>query len=171
MKKVILNILVIIYIVIAIFLTVLLLSYNDFKVTEIGGSSLVIIKDNDLAPEYNKGDLVIVNSEDSVKVGQKVFYYNLGESKMKIKLGKIEDSEKITEKSTAYTLEGDKKIAEKYIIGASETAKVIPNLGKVLGVLESKWGFLFIIVLPALLLLINQIGVVASGIKEARKEA
>ena len=28
-------------------------------------------------------------------------YYNLGESKMKIKLGKIEDSEKITEKSTA----------------------------------------------------------------------
>ena len=45
MKKLILNILVIIYIVIAIFLTILLLSYNEFKVTEIGGKSLIIIKD------------------------------------------------------------------------------------------------------------------------------
>ena len=75
MKKLIINILVIVYMIIAIILTILLLSYNDFKITVIGGKSLVIIKDNDLAPEYNKGELVIVNSEDSVKVGQEIFYF------------------------------------------------------------------------------------------------
>ena len=37
--------------------------------------------------------------------------------------------------------------------------------------LESKWGFLLVIVLPALLLVINQIGVVFEGIKEAKKES
>ena len=150
MKKLILNILVIIYIVIAIFLTILLLSYNEFKVTEIGGNSLIIIKDNDLAPDYNKGDLVIVNSEDSVKVGQKVFYYETVDSKLKIKQGEIEDSEQVTSKDVAYTLDGEKKIAGKYLIGTTESAKVIKNAGTVLGILESKWGFLFIIVLPAL---------------------
>mgnify|MGYP004613787437 CR=1 FL=1 len=170
MKKLILNILVIIYIVIAIFLTILLLSYNEFKVTEIGGNSLIIIKDNDLAPDYNKGDLVIVNSEDSVKVGQKVFYYETVDSKLKIKQGEIEDSEQVTSKDVAYTLDGEKKIAGKYLIGTTESAKVIKNAGTVLGILESKWGFLFIIVLPALLLVINQIGVVFNGIKEAKKE-
>lgn len=45
------------------------------------------------------------------------------------------------------------------------------NAGTVLGVLESKWGFLFVIVLPALLLVINQIGVVFAGIKEAKQES
>ena len=171
MKKLILNILVIIYIVIAIFLTILLLSYNEFKVTEIGGKSLIIIKDNDLSPEYNKGDLVIVNSEDSVKVWQKVFYYDSNDSKIKIKEGVIEDIEQLTSKETAYTLEGEKKIAGKYLIGATDTAKVMKNVGTVLGVIESKWGFLFVIVLPALLLVINQMGVVLAEIKEAKQES
>lgn len=171
MKKLILNILVIIYIVIAIFLTILLLSYNEFKVTEIGGKSLIIIKDNDLSPEYNKGDLVIVNSEDSVKVGQKVFYYDSNDSKIKIKEGVIEDIEQLTSKETAYTLEGEKKIAGKYLIGTTDTAKVMKNVGTVLGVIESKWGFLFVIVLPALLLVINQMGVVLAEIKEAKQES
>ena len=170
MKKIITNILIIIYMIIAIFLTILLLSYNEFKVTEIGGNSLLVIKDNDLSPEYNKGDLVIVNSEDSVKEGQKVFYYESNDSKLKIRQGTIEETKQVTSRDIAYTLDGEKKVAGKYIIGATEDAKVIKNAGKVLGILESKWGFLFIIVLPALLLVINQIGVVVSGIKEAKKE-
>ena len=147
MKKLILNILVIIYIVIAIFLTILLLSYNEFKVTEIGGKSLIIIKDNDLSPEYNNGELVIINSEDSVKVGQKVFYYDSNDSKIKIKEGTVEEIEQLTSKDTAYTLDGEKKIAGKYVIGATENAQVIQKAGTILSVLESKWGFLLVIVL------------------------
>ena len=54
MKKILSNILFIIYVVVAIFITVCLLSYNDFKVTEFGDTSLVIIPDDELAPEYNR---------------------------------------------------------------------------------------------------------------------
>ena len=125
MKKIISNILIIVYMIIAIALTILLLSYNEFKVTEIGGNTLLIIKDNDLSPEYNKGELVIINSEDSVKVGQKVFYYDSNDSKIKIKEGTVEEIEQLTSRDTAYTLDGEKKIAGKYVIGATENAQVI----------------------------------------------
>ena len=146
MKKIISNILIIVYMIIAIALTILLLSYNEFKVTEIGGNTLLIIKDNDLSPEYNKGELVIINSEDSVKVGQKVFYYDSNDSKIKIKEGTVEEIEQLTSKDTAYTLDGEKKIAGKYVIGATENAQVIQKAGTILSVLESKWGFLILIV-------------------------
>ena len=125
MKKIISNILIIVYMIIAIALTILLLSYNEFKVTEIGGNTLLIIKDNDLSPEYNKGELVIIISEDSVKVGQKVFYYDSNDSKIKIKEGTVEEIEQLTSRDTAYTLDGEKKIAGKYVIGATENAQVI----------------------------------------------
>ena len=67
MKKVVLNILFIVYVIIAIFVTICLLSYNDFKVTELGDYSLVIIDDKELSPEYEKGDLVIVNKDKEIQ--------------------------------------------------------------------------------------------------------
>ena len=76
MKKVISNILFAVYMVIAIFVTICLLSYNDFKVTEFGDYSLVIIDDKELEPEFKKGDLVIVNKDEAIKLGDKAFFYN-----------------------------------------------------------------------------------------------
>ena len=43
MKKIIGNIIFIIYAIIAVFVTICLLSYNEFKVTEFGETSLVLI--------------------------------------------------------------------------------------------------------------------------------
>ena len=60
MKKVISNLIFIIYLIIAILITVCLLSYNDYKITEFGNTSLIIISDKKMQPDFNKGDLVIV---------------------------------------------------------------------------------------------------------------
>ena len=46
----------------------------------------------------------------------------------------------------------------------------IPVVGTVLSVLESKWGFLFLIVLPALLAFFYQITVVVSDIKNSKED-
>ena len=43
-------------------------------------------------------------------------------------------------------------------------------MGTVLNVLESKWGFLFLIVFPSLLAFLYEITVVFSEIKNAKKE-
>ena len=55
-------------------------------------------------------------------------------------------------------------------MGTTKTATKIPTVGSVLGALESKWGFLFLIVLPALLLFFYQISVVISEIKENKAD-
>lgn len=170
MKKTIKNIILGIYIVIAVIVTLLLLGYNDFKVTEFGNYTLLLIKDSSLQPDFNKGDLVILNKDSEVLTGRNAFFYDINNQKVEIKLGKIEKAERITTTETTYTLEGEKTISGEYILGPANTAEIIPNLGSILSVLESKWGFLFIIVLPAVILVVNQIGVVFSNIIQATKQ-
>lgn len=170
MKKIISNGLFIIYVAIAIFVTVCLLSYNEFKVTEFGDYSLVIISDEGLEPDFNKGDLVIVNKKSKIITGRKAFFYNTYDRQIEIKLGTIEAFEIVTNKETTYTLEGERKISSQYVLGPAETAEVIPGVGTVLGILESKWGFLFLIVLPSLLAFIYQISVVIAELKKSNDE-
>ena len=170
MKKIISNGLFIIYVAIAIFVTVCLLSYNEFKVTEFGDYSLVIISDEGLEPDFNKGDLVIVNKKSKIITGRKAFFYNTYDRQIEIKLGTIEAFERVTNKETTYTLEGERKISSQYVLGPAETAEVIPGVGTVLGILESKWGFLFLIVLPSLLAFIYQISVVIAELKKSNDE-
>lgn len=169
MGKTIKNIIFGVYAVVAIVVTILLLSYNDFKVSEIGNYTLLLIKDTSLSPEFNKGDLVILNRDDEILTGRDAFFYQIENQKREIKLGTIEGAERITNTQITYTLEGDKKISSDYVIGPAETAEIIPYVGTALSILESKWGFLFIIVLPALILVLNQFGVVFSNIIQAIK--
>ena len=167
MKKIFLNILFIVYFVIAIFVTVCLLSYNEFKVTEFGAYSLVIISDEGLEPDFNKGDLVIVNKKSKVLTGRKAFFYNTYANRIEINLGEVEAIEKITKTESTYTIEGERKISSEYVLGPAESAEVIPYVGTILGILQSKWGFLFLIVFPSLLAFVYQITVVFSELKNA----
>lgn len=167
--KTIKNIVFSVYIVIAIVVTVLLLSYNDFKVSQFGNYTLLLIKDNSLEPEFNKGDLVILNKNSEILTGREAFFYETSNQQREIKLGVIENAERVTETEITYTLEGERKISGEYILGSASSAEIIPYLGSVLSVLESKWGFLFLIVLPALILVINQIGIVFTNIIQAVK--
>ena len=171
MGKKIKGILFSIYLIIALTITLLLLGYNDFKVTEIGTYSLLMITDNELAPEFNKGDLVIVNKDDEVLTGRKAFFYDTYNQKIEVRLGKVDNVEKVTSLENTYTFEGDRKISGQYVLGPANTAEIIPHLGTVLSVLESKWGFLFLIVFPILVASVNQIGIVCSNILRAYKES
>ena len=165
------HILITIYLILAILLTLMLLAYNDFKITEVGPYSLLIMKDDELAPEFNEGDLLIVNKEDEVLTGRKAFVYDTSNEKIEVKLATIEKAERLNSDEVTYTLEGERKISSQYVLGPANTTEVIPTLGKILGILQSKWGFLFLIVFPALILVINQIGTVFNNVIETLKEA
>ena len=156
------------YLILIIIVTALLLCYNDYSVTEIFNHSLIIV-DDELEP-YNKGDLVLVENSDEIQAGEKVFYYNTYNEQIKVKIGTITEVVEEDEGKIIYAIDdGEHKVSSEFVIGQVSTANSIQNLGTVLGILESKWGFLFLIVLPALLAFVNQIMVVASGIKEARE--
>ncbi len=165
MKKIILNFLFIIYVVIAVFVTVCLLSYNQFKVTEFGNKSLIIVSDATLEPIFNKGDLVIADKSDTITTGNKAFFYNTYNQQIEVALGEVVNVEKVTEKESTYTFVGDKKVSSEYVLGSSENAQVLSGVGAILGALESRWGFLFIIVLPSLLAFLYQISIVVTDIR------
>lgn len=170
MKRVISNIIFGLYVIIAIFVTICLLSYNEFKVTEFGDNSLLIIKDDNVGENFNKGDLVIVNSKAPINVGQKAFFYDTSSMNVGISLGEVVGEEKITKTETTYTIEGDYKVSSEYVIGPEQPVTVIKGIGTILGILESKWGFLFLIVLPALIAFLYQIGVVVSEIRKSNEK-
>ena len=164
------HILLIIYLILAILLTLTLLAYNDFKITEIGPYSLLVIQDDELAPDFKDGDLVIVNKKDEILTGRKVFFYDTSNEKIEVKLATVTAAERVNESEVTYTLEGERKISSSYVLGSANKAEVISKVGKVLGILQSKWGFLFLIVFPALILVINEIGIVFSNVVEIVKE-
>ena len=85
--------------------------------------------------------------------------------KVEIKLATVEAIKTVTNDETTYTLEGGTEVSSQYLVGTEQGAEIIPNVGKILMVLESKWGFLFLIVMPSLILFIYQISVVISEIK------
>ena len=67
MKKFLWNIIVIIYIIMAITVTLCLLNFNDKKVTVFGNNTLILITDDSLSPDYNDGDLIIATNKDLKK--------------------------------------------------------------------------------------------------------
>lgn len=168
MKKAISNILFILYAVIAIFVTVCLLSYNDYKVSVFGSKSFVLVTDDSLSPRFKKGDLVIVDKKSSVAIGRKAFFYDKGELQIELKLGTVEAIEKVTSTESTYTFEGSLRKSSTNVIGPADGAEVIPTVGGILAILESKWGFLFLIVMPSLLAFIYQISVVVSEIRDSK---
>lgn len=170
MKKFLQNLIFVIYAIVAIFVTVCLLSYNDYKVTKFGNNSLLIIDSNDLQPDYYKGQLVIADdSIKNLKVGDKILFYTVQDKEVSINQAKLTKVDDTMSSSIVYTVEGDVNITKEKIIGKSENTKVINNAGTVLSILESRWGFLFIIILPALAAFIHEIMTVASEIKESKE--
>lgn len=155
MKRMLGNLIVMTYIVITIAVTICLLSYNEYHVTELGDNTLIIIDDNSLQPEYKEGDLVVAkkgNIED-IAVGEKIFFYN----NKNIKLGEVQEVNKFEGTSTTFILDGDHQVIEEDVIGSQNNAKTYNNIGKILGFLESKWGFLFFIIFPSVIAFLYEI--------------
>ncbi len=162
MKKVLKGILWVvlgIYVIFAIFVTICLINFNDYKVPVLGNKSLIIIDSDEFSDYYSKGSLVVVNKTDykDVEKGDMGFFYNTYESPITITLAEITDKEQITDTEYTYTLEGDRGISSENFIGDAKEAKEYKGLGSILQVYEDRWGFLLLIVLPILVTFIYEI--------------
>ena len=170
--KIILDIIIGIWLVVAIFVTVCLLSYNEFRVTTFGKNTLLIIDDDSMEPEFKEGDLVIVkrNSDNKINVGDKVFYYNSAmDSNVWIYLKTIEEKSEVTKDETTYVFE-DEKVSGQYIIGKAEGAKVMHKYGTLLKICTSRWGFMFLVIFPTLFAVIYEIMMIVDARREIKME-
>ena len=159
-KRVIGAILFVIYAIVAITVTVLLLSYNDYNCSEIGGYTVYTVNDDSLEPEYKEGSILIMEStsDKHVNIGDEIFLYKVINSQeyelvSKKLTGKIQQGRHIV-----YEVEGGEAYASEYFIAKADDTTVIGSpWGTLLSILESKWGYLFCIVIVSLLLFLQEV--------------
>lgn len=170
--KILLTVFVVLYAVVALFLTACLLNYNDYKITVFGEKSLLIVNDDTLKDKYNKGSLLVVDKEKTkeIKSGDEIIFYNTYNNQISISIGEVISKEDITETETTYTVTGNYDISSKYLIGSVNDTKVYPILGSVLAILESRIGFLIFIILPISLAFLYEIYVLIIEIKDTKEE-
>lgn len=159
MKKILGTILFTVYVAIVIIVTVLLLSYNEYLCSEINGYTIYIVRDDSLEPYYKKGDLLVINqtSYKNINKGDRLYFYqNISNNEYYVKYGELTD---VIEQGsrTVYTIDGQYQFDSSYLIGKEDGTFVIHNLGTILAILESRWGYLFFVVIITLLLFLEEL--------------
>lgn len=152
----------------ALFITILLLNFNDYGVTEFGDKSLILINDRIASNTYKKGNLVIATKTkvDKIAVGDEVFAYTVDKKGVAtVDLGTVGQVD-FAQKAISY--ENGSTYSEEFVIGKG--TKVYEKLGTPLSIVESKWGFLFIVLVPGFLIFIYEIYALIVEIKYGEKE-
>ena len=160
------------WLVIAIFVTICLLSYNDFKVSTFGKNSLLIIDSDAMEPDFKEGDLLIVkrNSDNKINANDKVFYYNSAlNSNVWIYLGTVSDKHPITRDETTFVIDGE-NVSGEYVIGKADGTKVMHKVGTFLAIFTSKWGYMFLVIFPTLFAIIYEIMMVIEARRQLKLE-
>lgn len=168
MKKFLVTVLLTIYAVIAIATTICLLSYNSYHVSQFGKTSLIIIDSNDLEDKgLNMGDIVFVTSSKNIKANDLVFVYdNSTTNEVSITLNTIKEvNTNSRTNETTYKMDNGETYYSSSIIGPFKENKILPKLGMILKALESKFGYLFLVVLPTLLLFLYELYTIVIQIK------
>ena len=167
-KSIISFILFIIYFCFALVMTILLLNYNDYGVTQFGEKSFILINGKISNELYKEGDLVVVESSkiEDYKVGEYIFTYRVGADRIPVvQLGKIGN---VYPEEDAISFENGETYSYEFIAGKTE--KVHAGIGTFLSVVESKWGFLFIVLVPCLLIFIYEVYALIVEIKYGEEE-
>ena len=157
MKKIIISVIFIVYIVLTLVITIFLMNYNRFNIIEI--KDVLIVPMNKTKLSYQRGSLLIIKKTDisKIKENDEVFYYTADQHVVLIDKGKIEEIEEVNESEKTVTFTNSKKYSKDYIIGKTASMKKIPLIGYLLMLLTSRIGYLFIILLPILTFFFIQI--------------
>jgi hypothetical protein len=168
MKKIVARVLVGIFALVAIFVTLNLLAYNDYEVAEFGSKSFVLVDEHMQEYGYNKGDLLVATRVKSNAINKEdtILYYNNYAEDVTIDQGKVEE---VSDDGKHYYLNGN-SVAHEYVIGTGDTIHTYPVVGGVLQVLEARTGYLLLIILPTLALFAYLIRKIVVELKEDKKK-
>ncbi len=159
MKKVLGSIVFVLYVIMVLTVTILLLSYNEYMCSEINGYTVYIVRDDMLEPNYVKGDLLLIKhvSDKNVNIGDKLYFYqNVSNNDYFVRYGEVTDKIEMSRR-TVYTIDGQYQYDSSYLIGEEDGSYVFHKIGGILAVLESRWGYLFFVVIITLLLFLEEL--------------
>lgn len=160
MKELLWRMVLVVFVIIAVFVTTCTLSTNDYNVMQFGNKIWLIAGEN--LESYSKNKLLIIKEDNrSVKLNDEVFYYAEDNEGNKVKYGQI-----TAINNNSYTINNE-EIEKSMVIASNENVKQVAVLGTILSVLTSRYGYLCLIILPILLAFIYQI---VQIVKELNKE-
>ena len=147
-------------IVYVIFITTCILFRNKYGYTDFFDKyTFVTISENSqrFLPSHDAGDLLIIkNQQFSIDKGDVIYYYATINDEYVVRSGAVAD---VTgdEVSALYVLADEDKtsVSNTRVIG--KKVSVHPGKGTILEVLESRVGFLFLVLLPILLVFVYQV--------------
>lgn len=155
-KKIVFGVLGTVFFIFALCMAILLLNYNKYGVTQFEEYSLVLIKQKVSFDQFKKGDLVITefSGVEFIKEGEVAFVYKLNnDNTPEITVGKVS---KVLLEEDSIELENGAIYSSDFIAGT--VYKIYDNgIGRFLTLIESKWGFLFLILVPCFLIFIFQL--------------
>lgn len=167
-KNILIGILGVVFFAFAITMTILLLNYNKYGITQFDDTSFILIRGKISSNNYKKGDLVLVESAklDEIKAGEEIFAYNIDKNgAVTIDLGVVDE---IHTDDKAVSFENGSSYGIEFIAG--KASKVYNNIGTYLGIIQSRWGFLFLILVPCALILIYELYALIVEIKYGSEE-
>ena len=150
------EVLIIIYV---IFITSCILCRNKFGYTQFSDMTFITVNDSNtkFIQGSKPGDLLIVRGQQTgLDKGDLIYYYITVDEKYVVRTGVI-GSKTEDDYSALYVLNDEEKtsVASNRVIG--KYVSTHPEKGSVLEVLESRFGFLFLVLLPILIVFIYQV--------------
>ena len=150
------EVIIIIYVVLV---TMFVLCKNKYGYTQFGDYSFANI---DLIAEKNvkdtkKGDLLVVKNSNDIHKGDLIYYYAVLNDKYIVRSAVVTDV-KEDDYSALYTVSLSNttiNVASSRVLGKYST--VYNNLGSILSVLESRVGFILLVLLPIMVVFIYQV--------------
>lgn len=148
-----------IIVIFVIFITSCILCRNDYGYTQFGNYTFVTINEQNVKffKDYNDGDLLIIRGQKfNINPGDVIYYYLSYDKKYLVKQDVV-TSKTEDDYSALYYLndESNSSVASNRVIG--KYVSVQKGMGRVLEVLESRIGFLFLVLLPILIVFIYQV--------------
>lgn len=167
--KIIVGILAVVYFAFVIVNTVLMLNINRFGTIQFDDRSIITINSELSSDKYKKGDLLIVKKPkiENIKLGDEIFIYKIPKGGAPVIdvgiIGEIYLENKVVSFENGAGYEMD------YVIGGTE--KVINDIGTYFSIVQSQWGFLFIILIPSFLIFIYELYAIIVEIKYGKVES
>ncbi|MBR1385916.1 MAG: hypothetical protein IJ568_03700 [Bacilli bacterium] len=165
--KIVIGVVVCLYLIVVVFTTGFLLNRNDYGVSSFLGRDLLIVEDNNLEPDYKEHSFLIIKKVDNekIEVGTKAFFYDTYSNEHKIKYAEVTKKDKINEEETTFTMKDNSVVSSQYVLGTENSVTSLNSLGQFLYVVQSRWGFLFIVVFPLFLAFMYEIYAIYKEVK------
>ena len=160
MKDLLWRLVLVIFVIVAVFVTMCTLSKNDYNVMQFVDKIWLI--SNKKMGNYPENKLLIIKEDKkNVKLNDEVFYYHESNDGNNVEYGKI-----TAINNNSYTIDNE-EIEKSMVISSNNNIKEVAVLGTILSVLTSRTGYLCLIILPILLAFVYQIVLI---IKELNKD-